>query len=293
MFSKELEELIRVTLEDGIIEEHERAALHKRAQAEGADLAELDIYVNSLIQRRKRELELEREARMHQYEQQRRQAYGRTCPNCGAPVPPMTAKCDCGYEFSQAEVVSSVQLLARRIEEINGQPLKSKDPDSEKYKAEIQYREQRVRDAIMMFPVPNTKEDIIEFLSMAVSNAKQRGGILGTVTGRLFIFLPTVLILATLIAFVIFICSGSESAGVWFILLIGYGVAGAIAAAFKFDKETLRWNKNASVWRAKYDQVLMKGRSMRGDAEFQRQLDSYENLMNPSNKKNVFYATVY
>ena len=43
MFSKELENLIQATLEDGILEENEKAALVKRAQAEGVDLAALGI----------------------------------------------------------------------------------------------------------------------------------------------------------------------------------------------------------------------------------------------------------
>lgn len=36
-------------------------------------------------------------------------------------------------------------------------------------------------------------------------------------------------------------------------------------------------NKTAEVWRSKFDQVLMKGRSLRGDPDFQKQLDYYEN----------------
>lgn len=48
---------------------------------------------------------------------------------------------------------------------------------------------------------------------------------------------------------------------------------------FNIDKDTLKWNKNADVWRAKFEQVLMKGRSLRGDSEFTRQLDYYENSL--------------
>ena len=48
MFSQELENLIQATLEDGVLEEFEKAALVKRAQAEGVDLAELEIYINSV-----------------------------------------------------------------------------------------------------------------------------------------------------------------------------------------------------------------------------------------------------
>ena len=52
MFSKELESLIQATLEDGILEDNEKAALVKRAQKEGVDLDELEIYITSILQRR-------------------------------------------------------------------------------------------------------------------------------------------------------------------------------------------------------------------------------------------------
>ena len=39
MFSKELENLIQATLEDGVLEEYEKTALVKRAQAEGVDVS--------------------------------------------------------------------------------------------------------------------------------------------------------------------------------------------------------------------------------------------------------------
>ena len=50
MFSKELEELIEATLQDGILEEHEKQALLKRALLEGVDIAELVISINSKLQ---------------------------------------------------------------------------------------------------------------------------------------------------------------------------------------------------------------------------------------------------
>ena len=49
MFSKEMEALIQATLEDGVLEDHEKAALIKRAQKEGIDLDELEIYQTMVI----------------------------------------------------------------------------------------------------------------------------------------------------------------------------------------------------------------------------------------------------
>lgn len=88
MFSKELEDLIQATLEDGVLEENEKAALIKRATAEGVDIAELEIYINSILQRRQRELNKEADARREKREKERKEALGRICPNCGKQIPP-------------------------------------------------------------------------------------------------------------------------------------------------------------------------------------------------------------
>ena len=80
MFSPELENLIQATLEDGILEVKEQAALIKRAQAEGVDIAELEIYINSILQKRKREADKEKNAKMEQIAKKKKKAL-RTCPN--------------------------------------------------------------------------------------------------------------------------------------------------------------------------------------------------------------------
>ena len=62
MFSKELENLIQATLEDGVLEDYEMAALERRAKAEGVDLVELEIYINSILQKRRKEKEDQKNA---------------------------------------------------------------------------------------------------------------------------------------------------------------------------------------------------------------------------------------
>lgn len=76
MFSKELENLIQATLEDGVLEDYEKAALVKRAQAEGVDLTELEIYINSILQKRQRELDNERNAQIQKKVQEKKEAFG-------------------------------------------------------------------------------------------------------------------------------------------------------------------------------------------------------------------------
>ena len=257
MFSKEMEALIQATLEDGRLEENEKSALVKRAQKEGIDLDELEIYINSLQQKRQRELKEKNDELDEKLEKEKKEAFGRTCPNCGKQVPPLTLKCECGYEFTKRKTVSSVQLLSEKIEKI--------------YSSGYGDKEQKILNAITLFPVPNTKEDIIEFLALAAPNAKMKGGFFGTVPKRLVVLG----ILAVIILFFIYLLEPL------FTLLFGLlEVGGIMVCAFEIDKDTLRWNKAATVWRAKFEQVLMKGRSLRGDSEFTQQLDYYEKLVN-------------
>lgn len=291
MFSKELENLIQATLEDGVLEDYEKAALVKRAQAEGVDLTELEIYINSILQRRQRELENEKNAKIEQHNREKKEAFGRVCPNCGKQVPPMTLKCECGYEFTVEKRVSSVEVLMEKINEIRySQKYEERsafeklfDPmnawgsfKSNHVNAE---NDRRVNEIINMFPVPNTKEDIIDFLTLAVSNAKKKGGIMGTTKGRLKVLVPIILVLTV---FLIIWGNYSEEDVYNLIafLVFFYGLIAVGLFAWMFDRDTLRWNKNAEVWRLKFDQVILKGRSLRGDPDFQKQLDYFENLVN-------------
>lgn len=270
MFSNELENLIQAALEDGILEDYEKAAIVKRAQAEGVDLTELEIYINSLLQRRKRELETQKNAEFAAIEKQKKQDFGKVCPACGRQVPSLALVCECGYEFKNNKSESAVQLLSDKISNIQSRKLKG-EPDSHQWKADINQRDQEVLDVITMFPVPNTKEDIMEFLALAAPNSKYKGGIFGTLPKRLMI-LGGILLIAIIMTAIL-----TNFQGIFVGLVVMYGGAGCIIGAYNIDKETLQWNKKAVVWRAKFDQVLMKGRSLRADSDFTRMLDYYEN----------------
>lgn len=272
MFSQELENLIQATLEDGKLEEYEKEALVKRAQAEGVDLTELEIYIQSILQRRQRELNEKKNAEMshkiqaaEEKKAEELKNFGyKECPKCHKQVAPLTLVCECGFEFTESKHVSAVAKLNEQISSI--QSMAGKKPNE---------KETMIKDAIQMFPIPNTKEDIVDFLALAAPNARKRGGLTGTKKGRLII-LGAISVVVFLLSLIFFEETGPITGGslVFYIMVIGGLVIGFS------DNDTFRYNDRAIIWRAKFDQVLMKGRSLRADAEFRQTLDYYENMIN-------------
>ena len=335
MFSERLEKLIQSSLQDGILTDQEKAAIIKRAKAEGEDIDEVEIYINSLLQKRQKELNnsaVKKQAKTSSMDElkklidaamadgiitskerevitrkaaalgmdadevdvyldaeiqkaelaadvAKRDKIGPVCPQCGKQVPPLTLKCDCGYEFTTNHQISSVQILSEKIEKILEKPLPNDDKER---KEEIENRDQQIREIISVFPVPNSKEDIIEFLSLSLPKSRRKGGFLGSMMNR-FLIVAIITIIIVVVCVIKAINAKDDDAMPWplvALIYLGGGAAGAGSwLAKKVDIETIRWNKNADVWRSKFDEVLLKGRSLRGDPEFTQQLDYYENLL--------------
>lgn len=96
------------------------------------------------------------------------------CPNCGEIIKSFTSICpSCGYEFRDAKASSAVKEFASRLQAIeDSRPPKSKISGlanafgvSQTSKTD----EQKI-NLIQSFSVPNTKEDITEFMILASSN---------------------------------------------------------------------------------------------------------------------------
>ena len=73
------------------------------------------------------------------------------CPACGEDIPSFTAVCpSCGHEIRGSRATNSVQELSYKLEHTS----------SDKAKANL----------IRTFPIPNTREDILEFMILASTN---------------------------------------------------------------------------------------------------------------------------
>ena len=105
--------------------------------------------------------------------QQRHQEYvGKIlkCPNCGNIVNPSDAVCSsCGFYLSEKKAVSSAKDFQQQMMEIEKTRKKKKFsliPDDKI----IDETDKQILSLIKTYPIPNTIEDIVEFMHLAIAN---------------------------------------------------------------------------------------------------------------------------
>ena len=175
MYNEQIEALISAALADGKLTEKEKQVLFKKAQAEGIDLDEFEMVLDArLVELEKAEKEKAAAAAPKSTK------YGdvRKCPVCGAMVPALAGVCpECGYEFSGVDANLSSKKLTEKLEQeaekwdskINAR--RGNDDEAKDKKWEMQKeKEQAMPQIVKSFPIPNTKADLFEFISMAQTN---------------------------------------------------------------------------------------------------------------------------
>lgn len=182
LYDAELEQLIDLALADGELTEKEKQVLFKRAQAQGIDLDEFEMVLDARLYK----LSQQQQSQQVSSSAPKSDKYGdiKKCPACGAMIPSFTASCpECGYEFKNIAANSSIQRL---FEMLNQAELESKEDAKglmeglgrsfgESFSAGMGgNKDTRKKKAIIQnFPIPNTKDDILEFLSLAVPLARK------------------------------------------------------------------------------------------------------------------------
>lgn len=187
MYNERLENLIEAALADGELTEKEKQILFKNAQTMGVDLDEFEMVLDAKLFEKKKEIKKEQAVAQPQVSSApKSNKFGdvRKCPQCGAVVQAMQAVCpECGHNFSGIEANASFSALMRMLDKVE-----SERNDSEVtglFSASVKMfsdalgiknkTDNRKKDIIKNYPIPTTKEDLLEFLSMSVPNAKMVG----------------------------------------------------------------------------------------------------------------------
>lgn len=188
LYDSQLEKLVDLAIADGELTEKEKQILFKKAEAKGIDLDEFEMVL---------------EARLYEKQKHNTQAPPvvpvppmpavapvqaqaptsnkagdvKKCPACGAVIEAFNTNClYCGHEFRNVEANNSIQRLFEMLNQVEES---KEEPTSLRGMFTAAWDEDRVlskkKTIIQNFPVPNTKEDIIEFLTLALPLAKKPG----------------------------------------------------------------------------------------------------------------------
>lgn len=191
LYDEKIEALISAALADGVLTEKEKQILFKKAQAQGIDLDEFEMVLDARL------VELEKaEKAKKEAAAPKSSKYGdvRKCPVCGAMVPALAGVCpECGYEFSGIDANLTSKKLAETLERITREwdskigdvkerniaggligmfdvvnTEKKWDSSNDDKKWELQTgKDNALAQAIRTTPIPNTKSDLFEFITMA------------------------------------------------------------------------------------------------------------------------------
>lgn len=204
MFSEALEELIEMAISEGELSDKSRQILLKRADKEGLDADEFELILESRLAKRRKALGLTEAPQaapivpptppVAPAPQPTSQKMGTIdkCPACGAIVETGTLSCtECGYTFKNIKGNSSVQRFADILREIE---LRHQTAATENNKGMLNSltrsfgassRKDEICTAIDTFPIPNSKEDLLEFLCFLKpkSEKNKKSGVTKVVNG--------------------------------------------------------------------------------------------------------------
>ncbi|MAZ37852.1 MAG: hypothetical protein CL842_10420 [Crocinitomicaceae bacterium] len=177
----ELEKYIDMALVDGVITESERTFLQKKAAQLGVDDDEFDFVLSAKIQMKQKELQTSfppppaiQSAPKNSKSNSQKEGEVYKCPSCGEVVDSFSINCiSCGHEFRGSENRSKINVLILELKKIedyewNNNPYNGNNGNP---RVDIMVRNgiaSKQCTLIENFAVPNTKEDILEFLALAM-----------------------------------------------------------------------------------------------------------------------------
>jgi len=215
----ELENLVKNLLSKGELTERSRELLIKKAEQLGIDPLDFELELEEMIITGSTKTEGPPPSppippqNVSSSTEKKSQKYGdiKKCPSCGASVESFTTKCqDCGHEFRNIEVALSAQAINQELLKIDQEsrdeyfkkgfdvdkfpaitsgPFKSEASSSQKSTVVVEDEiarnvAGRKKGFISSFPIPNTKEDILEILALSIPEATKKLSFLEKLTAK-------------------------------------------------------------------------------------------------------------
>ena len=193
MYDKKLESLIEAALIDGKLTDKEKQILFKKAETLGIDLDEFEMILDARLYKISQAKVSPPPTPSPKIEAPASDKYGdvKKCPSCGAMVESFKTNCGyCNHSFVNIEANSSIELLFEMLNEAEDMRVMerhSANPFSALGGAMSASfssitgpgKVDRKKMAIIAnFPIPTTKEDMLEFLSLALPRAQKKGNFL-------------------------------------------------------------------------------------------------------------------
>lgn len=197
MYNEQLEKLIEMALMDGELTEKEKQVLFNKAEAMGVDLDEFEMVLEAkLFEKKKSDKPITAAPKSDKLGDVKK------CPACGAIAETFATKCqDCGTEFRNIEASQNIISFFEKLDEVESNrkdsvyensntnsnigigtiikwlffwyillPLKLFSFFINKSKpAKWSTTDSRKEELIMNFPIPASREEILEFLNLASS----------------------------------------------------------------------------------------------------------------------------
>jgi hypothetical protein len=171
----DLENLVNSLLSKGELTERSRELLMKKAEQLGVDTIDFELELEGLIATAKTKTTSSLPSA-----KSNKEGDVKKCPSCGAHVHSFVSKCgDCGLEFRNIEAVSSIRALHLELQKGEVEERNRPRGWADKLDGELAVAKavaNRQKSIITSFPVPNSKEDLLEFLSVASSEGSKKLG---------------------------------------------------------------------------------------------------------------------
>lgn len=176
----EIEKLMDFAIVDGEIKDKERAVILRKAESLGIDKDEVEMILDAKLYIAQKSAETSPSTPDKKRDELKTQKEGanKKCPSCGAPAQSFAAQCSfCSHEFRGIKPASSIENLYDDLQKIEESERSRERSWAQQLEGDLGIQRSvasRQASAISSFPVPNTKEDLLEFLSIASSEAKKK-----------------------------------------------------------------------------------------------------------------------